>query len=250
MDEGKDDGAKNIWMKEKRLWRRILKARFFNHSINISKELFKGNFLTPFFALQFGLKDAGFFNLASHLAESIKAITKSTIIFSGNAMLARLKNSTLKVKQRAFKTIFQKINIIIFPLIIFIIINYSLIRKVQLITAASQTTIIMSLLFLLIALMEYFFTAYNQFYIIEEQSQRLFLFKILELVMYYIFIVSTNFTTPMTTLLGIIVLRILSLIIVAGNAYFIWRIKPSFYISYKLLITSTLVSIIFYFLLR
>ena len=226
-------------------WKRIFKARLFNHSINVCKEFFKGNFLTPFFAYQFGLKDAGIFNLANHIAESIKAIMKATIIFSGNAMLAKFKDSTLKVKQQAFKIIFKKLNIIIYPLIIFTIFNYKFLIKFQQKTEQPSSAITMSLLFLLIALMEYFFITYDQFYIVEEQSPKLFLFKLLELSLYYTFIISANFSSPITTLIGILILRFLSFIIIAGNAYFTWKIKPNFSIPYKYLIVSVLISFFF-----
>ena len=80
----------------KNLWKRIIKTRFFNYSIQVGKNLFTGNFLTPFFATSFGLKEAGIFNLANHIAESIKAMMKVTIIFSGNALLAKLKDRHLR----------------------------------------------------------------------------------------------------------------------------------------------------------
>ena len=228
------------------LWKRIFKARFFNYSASASKELFKGNFLTPFFAYQFGLKDAGIFNLANHIAESIKAIMKATIIFSGNALLAQIKTAGLKVKQRAFKLLYKKLNIVIYPLAIFIAMNYKLLFKSSEATSLTQSTTAMALLFLFISFMEYFFVIYDQFYIVEEQSFKLFLFKILELTLYYIFIIANTFSSPFLTLLAIVAVRLLSFAIISTNAYFLWKIKPNFSIPYKYLILYTIFSSIFY----
>jgi len=227
------------------LWKRIIKARFFNYSASASKEFFKGNFLTPFFAYQFGLKDAGIFNLANHIAESIKAIMKATIIFSGNALLSQIKTSCLSAKQRAFKLLCKKLNIVIYPLAIFITMNYKLLFKTSEATI-SQSTASMALLFLFISFMEYFFVIYDQFYIIEEQSFKLFLFKLLELTLYYIFIITHTFSSPFLTLLAIVVVRLISFAIISTNAYFLWKIKPNFSIPYKYLIAYTIFSLIFY----
>jgi len=92
-------------------WKRVFKTRFYNHSIHVSKQFFTGNFLTPFFATSFGLIEAGIFNLANHIAESIKNMMKVTIFFSGAGLLAKLKTTTLKVKQNAFKLFTKKYSI-------------------------------------------------------------------------------------------------------------------------------------------
>jgi len=228
------------------LWKRILKTRFFNYTIHVSQNFFTGNFLTPFFAMQFGLKSAGIFHLANHLAESIKAIMKVTILYSGGALFAKLKDRSLKIKQQAFKLLGEKLNIVVYPIIIFLIINYKTILKLNRTANIPQSTLSLSFLFLLITLMEYFFLMYDQFYVVEEQAGKLFVFKLLEFALFYGFIIANNLASPLTTLVGIIFVRTLSFVIISINAFAKWRIKPSFRIDYRFLISYVVVSILFY----
>ena len=230
------------------LWPRIFKTRFFNYSIQASKNFFTGNFLTPFFASQFGLSQAGIFNLANHIAESIKAIMKATIIFSGNALLAKLKTTTMKLKKQAFDLLGTKLNIVIYPIIIFLLINQKTLLNLKGTANLSQYTLSLVLLFLLITFMEYFFMIYEQFYVIEEKAGKLFLFKVLEMTLFYSFVILNNFPTPLMTLVIIIIIRTLIFLIIATNAYSIWKIKPNFKIKYKYLIYYIIFSLIFYFL--
>ncbi len=227
------------------LWPRIFKARLFNYSINISKQFFTGNFLTPFFAAQFGLKDAGIFNLVNHLAESIKSIMKSTTIFSGNALLVKFKTGTIKAKRFAFDLLNKKLNLIIYPVVIFIFTNYQLISSLQESQNITQATFAMGLLFILLTLADYFFIIYDQFYIIEEQSGKLFLFKVLEFLLFYTLIISNNITSPFMAILGILIIKATSFTIIATNAYSRWKIKLNFYIPYKYLMIYFAVSFVF-----
>ncbi|MFA5074857.1 MAG: hypothetical protein WC436_02025 [Candidatus Babeliales bacterium] len=228
------------------LLKRIIKTRFFNYSIQVSKNFFTGNFLTPFFASGFGLEKAGLFNLANHIAESIKSITKVTLIFSGNALFARIKNSSMQVKRLAFNVLSKNLNLIIYPIIIFVFINYKNLISLKNIFFLTSTTILQSSIFSIIALLEYFFIIYEQFYIMEEKTARLFLLKIFEFALFYIFILAKNFASPVTTLIGIFIVRILSLLIISINAYILWKIKPNFKINSKYLVIFIIISLLFY----
>jgi len=234
----------------KNLWKRIIKTRFFNYSIQVGKNLFTGNFLTPFFATSFGLKEAGVFNLANHIAESIKAMMKVTIIFSGNALLAKLKSTSITIKRQAFKLLGEKLNKVIYPLIIFLIINYRTLLNLRGISDIKSSTLTLALTFLLITFMEYFFLVYEQFYIVEERANKLFIFKFLEFTLFYSLIISKIFSSPIITLLGIVVIRFLSFAIIATNAYSLWKVKPNFRINYRYLFGCVTFSLLFYFLFR
>ena len=234
----------------KNLWKRVIKTRFFNYSIQVGKNLFTGNFLTPFFATSFGLKEAGVFNLANHIAESIKAMMKVTIIFSGNALLAKLKSTSITIKRQAFKLLGEKLNKVIYPLIIFLIINYRTLLNLRGISDIKSSTLTLALTFLLITFMEYFFLVYEQFYIVEERANKLFIFKFLEFTLFYSLIISKIFSSPIITLLGIVVIRFLSFAIIATNAYSLWKVKPNFRINYRYLFGCVTFSLLFYFLFR
>ena len=103
----------------------------------------------------------------------------------------------------------------------------------------------MFLLFLLISLTELFFILYEQFYIIEEAVSKLFFFKLLELAMLYGVIKSPLAISPILILLGLIVVRFVSFLIIASNAFYTWKIKPFFKTTYTLFITSIIISITF-----
>jgi hypothetical protein len=234
----------------KDFWRRVFKTRLFNYSIHMSKNFFTGNFLTPFFAATFGLRVAGVFNLANHIAESIKAIMKSTIIFSGNALFAKLKSTSIRAKREAFTLLFQKLNIVIYPVLIFIIINYKHIIALKGYAPIPQTTLSLSLLFLMVSMSEYFFLIYEQFYIVEERSSTLFIFKFFEFLLFYTFITLNHFTSPITAMLGLIIIKTLSLTAISATAYSLWKVKPSFYIKQKYLIYYGIISILCWYFLN
>lgn len=228
---------------------RIIKTRFFSYSTNIGKNFFSGNFLTPFFAATFGLEEAGLFNIANHIAESIKAITKAIIMFSGGGIFAQLKTSTIKIKRYAFKLISMSLNNIIYPVLIFIIINNQFLFRTNN-NQISITTASMALLFFIITSMELFFMAYEQFYVVEEKVKKLFLFKLFEMLMFYIVISSKILINPILLLLGLLIIKIISFILLAINAYSNWKLKPIFKVNLFLVITSILISILFKFLFK
>jgi hypothetical protein len=223
---------------------RIIRARFFSYTTNVGKNFFSGNFLTPFFAATFGLQEAGLFNIANHLAESVKAITKSIIMFSGGGVFAQLKTSTIKVKKLAFKLISTNLNNIIFPVLIFITINNKFLFRINDNSAPISTTS-MTLLFFIITSMELFFMAYEQFYVVEEKVEKLFLFKLFEMLMFYIVISSKILTNPILVLLSLLIIKILSFIILAVNAYTNWKLKPIFKVNTYLTGISFFISIAF-----
>ncbi|MBU4269865.1 hypothetical protein L6269_00250 [Candidatus Dependentiae bacterium] len=225
---------------DKKILHKIFKSRFLNYFINLDKNFFTGNFLTPFFASNFGMLEAGIFNLANHIAESIKAITKSTVIFSGGSLFAKLKSKSLRVKRTIFKLICENINKIIYPIVIFIVINNKLFFGSTAIDKLSNSIITLTGLFFLITCLEYFFTAYEQFFVIEEKTEKLLLLKLFEFLMFYI-VINFNGASILTILLGLLITKLISFAATSLTAFYIWQLKPSFKISLK--------SMLFYFFL-
>lgn len=207
---------------------RLLSTRLFNYLLRVSRNMFTSNFLTPLFAIKFGLASAGIFYLASTLANAIQAMVKSVIGYSGNALLASIKNSSHAVKKEAFDILCQKLTKLAAPFIIFIAINHQAIIKLSSAHTASSHTLSLCLLFLIISFSEFFFILYEQFYIIEEAANKLFFFKLLELTIFYSLITSEVITSPVTTLIGLIAIRLVSFTIIASNAYYYWKIRPRF----------------------
>ncbi|MFH0898079.1 MAG: hypothetical protein V1855_00700, partial [bacterium] len=84
----------------------------------------------------------------------------------------------------------------------------------------------MFVMFLIIILTEFFLLLYEQFYIIEEASNKLFFFKLLEMSLLYIAVSSKTSGTPLMLLSNMIIIRLVSFLIIATNAYFNWKIWP------------------------
>lgn len=231
----------------KNLLSRIIKARWLSYSTNVSKTFFTGNFLTPFFAANFGLAEAGIFNLANHVAESVKAIAKATVIFSGGGLFAKLKSAPIKIKKQAFKMLSKNLNKIIYPVLIFIIINNKFIFRLKETTITSSTTAMASLFFV-ITVTEFFFMAYEQFYTVEEKVGKLLIFKLMEIVMFYTVISAKIFSDPILILIGLVIVKLISFTILAINAYSNWKLKPCLKINGQILFTFILISTIFFFI--
>lgn len=223
--------------------KRLASTRLFNYLLRVSRNLFTSNFLTPLFAIKFGLAHAGIFYFASMLANGIQAIVKSVVGYSGGALLANLKDTTQDTKREAFTILSQKFVAILAPILIFLVINYKGILALAAAHNATTQALALSLLFLIISFSEFFFVLYEQFYVIEEASHKLFLFKILELSIFYGVITSPLSSSPIVTLLGLILIRMLGLCIIAVNAFYLWKIKPNFKVNIYYLCSIAIISL-------
>jgi hypothetical protein len=207
--------------------KRLISSRLFNYLLRVSRYLFSSNFLTPLFAIKFGLKSAGLFYFAGTFATSLQSILKSSIGYSGNALLANLKDSTQAAKKEAFNILWQKLIFFLSPIIIILAVNYQPIARLSQSANTTSYTLSLLLLYFLLPCTEFFAILYEQFYIVEEAASKLFLFKLLELAFVYLIITSPITASPAATLLGLIAVRILSFIIIAINAFYTWKITCS-----------------------
>jgi len=233
---------------ERGIFRRIAKARFFNGLTRLTKHIFTGNFLVPLFAHRFGLAEAGIFKFASYISDSIKAILNTTIGFTSGALLASLKESSITEKRKAFHIISEKLNKVIYFLLIFLAINTKTLLNINNAIYDVYTVMIFASFFLFAALLEKLFLAYDQFYIVEELSDKLLGFQILELILFYI--VTTSHFSPTVTLLSLLLVRIFTFCIIATSSAFRWNIKPNFKVEWKFVTYSFIVSLILHLILR
>ena len=226
---------------------RFWHARIFNYLLRLSRELFSSNFITPLFAFKFGFYETGLFYFVGAVMSSLQSITKISIGYSGNALLAEIKNESEVTKQKAFLVLSEKIIKIIIPIVILLGINgNSLIRLYQG-KNNLETTLLLVAIFLIIFISEFFVILYDQFYIVEEASQKLFFMKISEYVFYYIFVISIPAESLVELLLRITFIRIASLSFMAYNAHYTWKIKPSFKTKKSYLVSCFIIGIIIFF---
>lgn len=208
--------------------RRLVLTRMFNYLLRVSRNMFTSNFLTPFFAIKFGVASAGFFYFASTLVNSMQIVVKSVINYAGGALLASVKDHSQSAKKEAFQTLSQKVMYVIIPVIVMLLVNHRSILKLASLSDPVSNTLVLSFLFFVISFSEFISVLYEQFYIIEEAANRLFFFKLFELVFFYSLIVSDIVTSSVIALLGLIAVRFVSLAIIALSAFQIWGVKLNF----------------------
>jgi hypothetical protein len=222
------------------LWKKLSQVRALNLMLRAGRDIFTSNLLTPLFAIKCGLAQAGLFYFASQLARLLQEVLKGPLIYSGNAMLAALKEGSIHHKKAAFSELSLKLMAILSPIIIFLLINYHALIHLAKNNSATGLTINFTLLFLLITLSESLFIMYEQFYIIEEATTKLFLFKIIDFSLFYVLIFSQETLQPIPALLAIIGIRALSFSLIAINAYFTWHIFPNIKIGWWYIINWTI----------
>ncbi len=211
--------------------KRLITTRLFNYLLRVTRNMFTSNFLTPLFAWRFGLVSAGTFYIASIIVNALQSVIKSTIWYPGNALLANVKEESQEVKMQAFTSINNKLMSMLAPVIIIIGLNIDSIIKISKLPSITNESIALALLFLLISLAEFFFLLYEQLYIIEEAANKLFLFKLTELAVLYVMVRHSIITSPVATLVALIVVRAVSFAIISTNAWSTWKIALRFHAS-------------------
>jgi len=78
--------------------------------------------------------------------------------------------------------------------------------------------------------MEHFFLAYEEFYLVEEQTGRLLTIKLFESAL-FIMLIFFGYQSPLFLLMAAVCTRVLTFIVLALHAYAKWRITPSFTVS-------------------
>lgn len=224
---------------------RILHSRFFNFLNQISHMVFSSNFLVPFFAISFGFNQAGFLKLIATIAHSISTILQKIFGISSNIVLSHLKNTTTKIKQDAFLMITNRLNQVLYGIIIFFIINHKTIIQSGEFPINGVTWII-AYLFLLVIFSENFFIAYEKLFITHERTDYLCLFNLgIMGIIFYTMTHSHHFSMS-ALLLIIIAIRIISFLLLGIFSYYQWRIRPSIGIQPKYLIGSLIISVAFF----
>lgn len=234
----------------KDIWKRIFRARYFNYLVTVETFLISGNFLAPFFAMTFGFSQAGLFKIASIVAHSIQALVKAAIHFPGAALLAGIKTKPFSMRVQAFYTLSKKLNMLIVFITIFLVVNHNSFLLFYPLTPAAKSAVWYAFLFIGTTLLHQFFVVYEQFYIIEEQANKLFFLKSIEFLLFYFLIFANTQVTPLMTLVNIALIQIFSFALLALHAYARWHIKPYLMVTFRYLVGSIVISLSFSFILH
>ncbi len=207
--------------------KRMTVAKLTNHALRISRDLFTSNVLTPLFALKCCLGQAGIFYFAAIIVGALQATIKISIHFPGYGLLSNIKESNLTIKKTAFAMLCQKLTQLITPIVIFMIINHSLLFNRGQQQSTTYMIMIIILVFLPITLIDSFLRIYEQFYVIEETSARLLLLKAPEFLLFYFFVLKNPSTSTITLIITAICIQLFSFGLTIFDAYARWRIIPS-----------------------
>ncbi len=202
---------------------RIFRLRFSNFFVRMSNNLSTTNILTPLFAVKFGLKSAGIFYLISTIAMAMQAIIKAAIGHPGNALLARVKDQPLLIKQEAFTLLSTRFLMVIFGIMIGAGILCHYIQSIHSIGSHDPTTILLIGGYILITLSDLFITLYEYFYVLEESMAFLCSLRFIEILLFYMIGLYYQLP-PLVTLVGIFSIRGITLICMILYAYLSWKL--------------------------
>lgn len=226
-------------------WVRCLRIRSSNYLVNISdKALFTSNLITPILSQNAGLATAGMFKFAGYMADAVRGIIRSVIGYSGVAFFASLKESPISYKQHAFRSVSSKLHkILCFSLAFITIACYIGIGN-----APGEVNTILALLtpgalFFTITLIGHLSTVYHTFYVIEEKSYSIIIFRIFELLLLYLGLWLSPTASPIVMLLCVGMARLSAFALLAADGYRRWGIQPLAGLQPRFIMGSVLIAL-------
>lgn len=212
----------------------VWKTRISTTFIQISSQVFSGNFLVPVCAYYIGLDAASLLKILASFIRWINIIFQKIFGISAGAVFAHIKNYNIKAKAKIFNKINNNLIYIILGLIIFISINNKKLLSNSLITSI-----------IILFILENFFILYEKWFILEEKAYYLLFANLANLILILAFLVCFNTSSLTQLLLIVLSFRIFIFILLAFFAYLKWKIKPNFNINYKVILTFTIISLLF-----
>lgn len=216
----------------------IFTNRFFNFINGLQRQLFSGNFLVPFVALQFGPSHAGILKLVSHAAHGVSSIMHTVFGISSAALFARLKHASTIEKRHAFTLISSRVHHVLLGLAVFCTINHQFLQSISG-TTYTATHWYAALLVLFMHGAEQFFIVYEALYIAHEQSHILCAFNVASSGLLYCVLTTVGSFSLASLLVALIAVRTLSYAAMCALTLYRWNIAPTFsvrktYIAYSL----------------
>jgi len=221
---------------------KVLQCRVFNFINQFTHNMFSGNFLIPFFALQFGLGQAGIFKLVSHISYGATSLMRKIFGWTSDAALAQTKDLAPKYKQYVFSAITQRLNHFLYAIGIFLVINIGKIVKCS--NANNpHTHWPLIVFFLIITFSENLFIAYEKFYIAEEKNHYITFFNLLSIASLTIILALTSYIPQLALLVAIATTRLTIFGLLSIISYRSWAIKPQWKAKPLYIAASILASI-------
>lgn len=222
-----------------------LKCRFFNFLNQWSHSIFSGNFLVPFFAMQFGLAHAGVFKLINHISYGITSLLRKIFGWTSDITLSATKDLSIAAKRQIFEVITQRLYHFLYVIIIFLAINlHKIVASSQNGTSSINWPLI--LFFLVITLSENLLITYEKFYIAEEKNHYILLFNLFTIGSFAAIISLSPYVSQLFLLLAIASIRIVTFTLLSIISFYTWSIRPKLAVNPAYIAASLIISALFF----
>ena len=206
--------------------RTLITQRFFNYITHLSHVFFSSNFLIPFFAVQFGAASAGGFKLISSLVSSLTIAFKKIFGGSAAALLAHMHHHDVDKKRHAFDVIIKRSwHGTLWCLAIFMLITTILTYSHS--KAFTLFNYPLVLAYVVLTFSEYFFVAYEVFFITQRRSAHLTIISLLSLILIAGGLYTAQGASPLILISTLCVARACTFTLMTTAWFYLWREKPS-----------------------
>jgi len=206
--------------------RTLITQRFFNYITHLSHVFFSSNFLIPFFAVQFGAASAGGFKLISSLVSSLTIAFKKIFGGSAAALLAHMHHHDVPTKQHAFNVIIKRSwHGTLWCLAIFMIITTILTYSHS--KAFTLFNYPMVFAYVVLTFSEYFFVAYEVFFITQRRSAALMIISLVSLILIAAGIYATQGSSPLILIIALCAARACTFTFMTTAWLYLWHSETS-----------------------
>ncbi len=224
--------------------RQLWLARFNQWALRRGRSFFSSTFLTPFFALCFGMQAAALYHFMNKATLKLLDIMKAIIYFSLAPLLAELKNHRGFVRRRIFSILSFKTSGYLISGIIVIIFNYIFLLILYQKNMSLLSDLFFMMLMLLLRAIGYFMVLYEQVYNACGNVIPLVIIKFIEGIIFWCLLGLHKNTSLYFVFSIIAILQSLSLGLIILDARKRWGIIPSVGISFQLLTCGILFSLL------
>lgn len=223
---------------------RMVQNRLFVYGNQILRTLFSTNFLIPFFAAQLGPAFAGTIRITSSISRFISTVVTHMIGSTSSALIARAKYADRLIQTELFNYLAQKMNIVMYGVAIFFIINATSLTNMPATSAMSISWVAVGI-FLFINLSDSLLVIYEKLFIIHEKMRLMVAIQIINLSLLYVVLHYASSVSHLTTLTLLLIMRVAYMATVYFASFFIWKLRPSFTISAGYLISYVIIALAF-----
>ncbi len=224
----------------------LFRSRLFTYGNQLGATLFSGNFLVPLMASYTSVGQAGVFKFISMIFHYISIVLHAIFGTSSSALFANSKNEPLDTKRTFFSNSTGHLYHAMCSIALFVTINYKTLFSLSSL-GTFEYGIMFAILFMAIRMIENLLITYEKFYITEERAELLFFFNLFSMSIIYIIIYTTSIVSSFMSLATLLItMRLLTLLLISGYSFYIWKLKPLTKLHPFYFFSSLAVSLLFF----